>query len=204
MVRNKETKSLQLLYLVLLPHFQVCTCFTKHGYIEVYISKIITLSIFKKELKEHGYIWEIDWNHKCGCDFYHFFMTQLKISIYKYMLNYEHPIDTMWLCGSSNINVCVHHAIAIPWCCLLSSNRFYGRGHHSHFGLIHLCMDPFKWFLSCFLLSFHLEWVHMPLKTVKHQKELILVHLSLMAITRKKNVLFVLFYELSSSQKERV
>lgn len=39
---------------------------------------------------------------------------------YKYMLmrNYEtYPTNAIWLCGSPNIHLCVHHAIAIPWCC---------------------------------------------------------------------------------------
>ena len=61
------------------------------------------------------------------------------------------------LCGSPNIDLCVHAAVAIPWCCLLSSNRLSCRGHHSHHGLTHLCVDPFKWFLRCFLHGFHLE-----------------------------------------------
>ena len=101
---------------------------------------------------------------------------------YKYMLmrNYEtYPTNAIWLCGSPNIHLCVHHAIAIPWCCLLSSNRLYGRGHYPHFGLTHLCLDPFKWFLGCFLLNFlhleRLEWVDMSLQIVQHHKELIQV-----------------------------
>jgi hypothetical protein len=71
--------------------------------------------------------------------------------------------DLIWLCCSSNIYLCVHIAIAIPWCCFLSSHRLCGRGHHSPYWLTLLCMDPFKWFLGWFLLrGFHLErlgWV---------------------------------------------
>lgn len=57
------------------------------------------LPIFKKELKEQGYIWETDWNHKCVCDFHHFSMTRLKFSIYKYMLMWSYEHTQLIQCG---------------------------------------------------------------------------------------------------------
>lgn len=53
-------------------------------------------------------------------------------------------------CSSANINLYVHAATAIPWCCLFPSNRLSCWSHHSHHGITHLYMDSSKCFLQCF------------------------------------------------------
>lgn len=79
------------------------------------------------------------------------------------------------VCGSSNIHLCLHSAIAIPWCCLLSSNWISCRSHYSGSRLTRLCLDPFQRFVFLVHTGFHLEpkwwWVLLQAEKKKRKKK---------------------------------
>jgi len=66
------------------------------------------------------------------------------------VIDYKANTNYAFLCDSPNINLSVHAATAIPWCCHFSSNRLSCWSHHSHHGITHLYMDSSKCFLQCF------------------------------------------------------